>query len=112
MLALRQGMANVTKELEYQQRQTSRDLGDRFSDVIGDFEVAGLVQLAEVEDKLIDSKTQVTWKAKKQPKNLDTSPPSLTKRLPCLARIPLQHNRTTSSERFQSSFSLLTYALC
>ncbi|XP_065832507.1 disheveled-associated activator of morphogenesis 2-like [Oscarella lobularis] len=58
MLALRQGMANVTKELEYQQRQTSRDLGDRFSDVIGDFEVAGLVQLAEVEDKLIDSKTQ------------------------------------------------------
>eukprot|EP00118_Oscarella_pearsei_P026097 m.309383 g.309383 ORF g.309383 m.309383 type:complete len:1090 (+) comp46287_c0_seq1:120-3389(+) len=58
MLALRQGMVTVSKEMDYQKRVTSRDLGDRFVDVVGDFEAVGSIQLAEAEDKLIDSKTQ------------------------------------------------------
>lgn len=79
MLALKQGMDQVKKvwlvpraldlpavysssivfqELNYRSKQASRELGDRFVDIVSDFESLASVQLAELDETLIDAKLQ------------------------------------------------------
>jgi dishevelled associated activator of morphogenesis len=58
VLALKQQMEQVKKELEYHTKQSTRELGDRFVDIVSDFQSLASVQLAELDETLIDAKVQ------------------------------------------------------